>query len=98
MDQIRCADCHQVIPQEVDTCPECGSRTPHGAEAAARRRANHLWYVAFVFLLAVPLLVLGGVSFPLVVGTVIVLGGLVIVSLPFIAIHVHHRHHTHHHR
>jgi hypothetical protein len=97
MTQIRCADCHRSIPDEAKTCPACGSHTPHGtAQSAGHRAADVRWWLAFVFLLAIPLLVLGGVSFPLVVATAILCGLLAVVSLPFIAIH-HHRHHGHHH-
>lgn len=93
----QCPGCQEWVPQEAKACPECGALL--GAElpresAKSPPVRSSLW---FGLLVCLPLLLLGGASFPVTMGLLFAGGGLLMLAAPFVAWHAHHRgHHEQH--
>jgi hypothetical protein len=87
MDPIRDAESRSPKPDETSG--------PAKQRAACQTTDATRWWVAFAALLCVPLLVLGGVSFPLLLATMIIVFFGALIAFPFVAWHVHHKHHAH---
>jgi hypothetical protein len=99
MGQIQCAACQSWVSDEAASCPECGAPLEHSPAppprpAAVRTREGGLW---LTLLVCIPLLLFGGVSFPIVLTLVFVCLVLMILVLPVRALWLHHRHRVHHH-
>ena len=94
MGLTQCAHCHEWIAEGSATCPQCGAALTSGVpETKPRdRRADSL--VGILVLL--PLLILGGVSFPVTMSIVFAIMVLLPFVLPAVLWHEHHRHHPRH--